>query len=97
MAEIIYPAAFGHVPSRPAADATATASAGTLNDLRAAAGRSVEAFNVIDRELEVIDRAGRDLEHEAEGMRTASQDIGLQMDRLIAETRRMAEFLRNGG
>lgn len=97
MAEIIYPAAFGHAPRRVVAEACQAASSGTLSTMRAAAGRSADALDAIDHELAVIDQAGRDMEHEAEDVRAASQDIGFQMDRLIAEAHRMADFLRNGG
>lgn len=113
MADVIYPAAFhgthahrGVAPALPVMAATAKTTrkatpgpmaGGAIGGLRTAAAESLEQLHRTHDEAEAIDRLGDALRHEAADVEDARRDLSYQMDRLIAETRRMTAYLRGQG
>lgn len=92
MAEIIYPAAFHGARATPA-PADGAEDPG-LRALRAATQDSLRRLRAARVEAEAVHRLGDGLRAEAAEVDAASADLGRQMDRLIAETRRMTDYLR---
>ncbi len=99
MADIIYPAAFhaeqatGGVPAGLSPDVGGGEDSELLA-LRAAAADSLRRLQAARRETEAAARLGQDLRDDLAGMDRIGRDLGAQMDRLIAEARRMTDYLR---
>lgn len=103
MADIIYPAAFhdGRAPQASAPETgldTSPPTAGQgLEHLRRATEDTLLHLRQTHDEAVAIDRLGDDLHREAAGLDDRRRDLSHQMDRLIAETRRMTAYLRSEG
>lgn len=109
MADVIYPAAFHGThgarvvaPGLPVMTAAGGATpvpmaGGAIGGLRTAAAESLDQLHRAHDEAEAIDRLGDALRHEAADVEDARRDLSYQMDRLIAETRRMTAYLRGQG
>jgi hypothetical protein len=111
MAVIIYPAVFhpggatralvaASVVDEPAARRPLTLppvrrSGDDADALRAAVGRSLDDLSTVHRAVEDIDTLGRGLQDKAASLGAASASLSQQMDRLVAETRRMTARLRS--
>lgn len=99
---IIYPTAFCRSESNHTHDAVSLAQAAparratvdVLADMRQASANSSQNLGLASREIAIMRRSEDELASHASDLAQTSKNLGVQMERLIEETRRMVAYLR---